>query len=122
MDNDNQRRDSEKNSSVLWFILIVLVAVLFVTALVFNQSQRVLSYQKFESLMKRTRYLDPSGELANPDSSFVIVKVGSRTPTEFRLSRPNDIQIGEREIKGTLQQSVITADGKVGALQKRGLL
>jgi cell division protease FtsH len=118
MEPDQPKRDGEKNStSLMWFILLILVAVLVTSTLIFSQTNREIQIVDFERLLRNTRYA-ADGSLQSV-GSITVSEVG-RNPRQIELSEPTDLVIGDRVITGKINQRFLSgedADGKPQTIQ-----
>ncbi len=120
MDSEQPRRDNEKNSSMLWFALIVILAIAVASTLIFNQNQRTIPYSDFEELIKKTKYQGPRSDmLADGSIATITIREAGRGSREIRLSRPNDIVISDRTISGTISETIL--GGEENGATKNGV-
>ncbi len=117
MDSDFNKRDGEKGStSLMWFILLVLVAVLASSILIFSQANREIQFVDFERLLRSTQY-DVDGK--PKVTGTITINEGGRNPRIVELSEPTDLVVGERIITGKVNQRYVSgdnADGKTTAV------
>ena len=60
MDEQPKRNTENKNSSTVWFALIVVAALAVSLFLILSQNQKTLRYSDFERLLTATKYKDKS--------------------------------------------------------------
>lgn len=114
MDQEPKRGgDKQNSSSLIWFALIIVVALSAISLLLLNQNSEVLDYSDFKRLVDQTEYYDANsekaGELTGESTGKITVKQGSGRVVEY--SEPNNITVG-KEIRGFLYVKVIEGSGK----------
>jgi cell division protease FtsH len=105
--------DNRKNST-LWFALIVIVSIGVVLYLLFNQTQRVLSFTEFQELLKITAYENSHSNQLTSDSATkggVTLYEQGDEKRRVEVSRPNDLKIRENLIVGELDYRVASGPG-----------
>lgn len=100
MDNDQKRTPDSKNSTTMWFALLVVASLAVCLFLVLSQSNQQISYSKFEQLISNTKYLPDSDQLAEGSSGEATIteRTGKRRTLVF--AKPNDLRISPTKIEG----------------------
>ena len=114
MDNDNKKAtDSRNNSSLVWFFMILIVAIAIAMFMVLNQPRENIAITRFMQLIKATKYADDGENLAKSNDKapgYIEFTEKGDSNRKIRYSEPHTIQIGEKEITGTVIKKVMTSD------------
>ena len=109
MDQEPNKRNGENsnNSTMVWFALIIVVALAVSAFLIMNQSKKKIQYRDFQRLLEVTKYDEVgSDKLLNPEDAKIIVRDSSNKLIEF--TQPTNIKIGTRNITGKVKYRVST--------------
>ena len=101
MDNDQKRTPDSKNSTTMWFALLVVASLAVCLFLVLSQSNQEISYSKFEQLIANTQYLPDSDDLADDVSGETTISERSGKKRTLVFAQPNDLKISPSKIEGT---------------------
>ncbi len=103
----DKRGNDHRNSSSVWFVLIIVTFIAIALLLVLVQNQaRDVEYKTLEDLLEITQY-DDDGQPVNPDAKLSVRK--SKTVThEFR--NPRRLVLSDRKIKGQVEFREIDSD------------
>jgi cell division protease FtsH len=109
MDPDPKRNsDSANNSTMVWFALIIVVALAVSAFLILNQSKKRIGYSHFQELLKATEYVDKnSDQLAAASKGKIVIKEPGADGREIEFREPNDIKVGTRSITGWVKYRII---------------
>ena len=101
MDNDQKRAPDSKNSTTMWFALLVVASLAVCLFLVLSQANQQISYSEFERLIANTKYAAPdSDQLAEGFSGEILVSERSGKRRTMVFAKPNDLQISPTKIMG----------------------
>ena len=100
MDNDQKRAPESKNSTTMWFALLVVASLAVCLFLVLSQANQQISYSEFEQLIANTKYEPGSDQLVEGFSGEITVKERSGKRRTMVFGRPNDLQISPTKIMG----------------------
>ena len=101
MDNDQKRTPESKNSTTMWFALLVVASLAVCLFLVLSQSNQEISYSKFEQLIANTQYLPDSDDLATDSSGETTISERGGKKRTLVFAQPNDLKISPSKIEGT---------------------
>jgi cell division protease FtsH len=113
MDQDPKRGDNKNSSSLVWFALLIVLALLSISMLLLSQNQQKLSVNHFRELIDNTKYIkggSDDGKLA-PDHSGKVLITEKDSKRVIEISEPRDLIIG-KEISGSAFYKVIEGTGK----------
>ena len=112
--NDQSRRpaDNRNNSTLVWFALIIVVALAIAMFLLLNQTQKTIRYGDFTDLLDATQYVKKGGRTLAPGfSGKIVIKEAGADGREIEYSKPNDISVDDRTISGSVEYKVLTGTG-----------
>ena len=112
--NDQSRRpaDNRNNSTLVWFALIIVVALAIAMFLLLNQTQKTIRYGDFADLLDATQYVKENGRTLAPGfSGKIVIKEAGADGREIEYSKPNDISVDDRTISGSVEYKVLTGTG-----------
>ncbi len=121
MDQEHPKRNGENknNSTLVWFALIIVIALAISMFLILNQSKKTLEFAEFENLIKATKYVDEnSTELVDGYEGKIVVKEAGNNAREIQYANPNDVKIGERKITGWVDYKVLKGTGQDNATKR----
>jgi len=118
MDNDQKRAPDSKNSTTMWFALLVVASLAVCLFLVLSQTNQEISYSEFERLIASTKYQSDGDQLAEGFSGETLVseRSGKRRMLVFR--KPNDLQISPTKIQG---RCFVFEEGKEDSVNAKSL-
>ena len=111
MDQDNKKSSEKNNSSMVWFSMILVVAVAIAIFMIMNQTRKRMSFSDFQNLVIATEYDQESGELVDDSEANVTVQEGGKNGRTIRYTKPNRIEVGERRITGWVTMQTIDGPG-----------
>ena len=83
-------RDTPSNSNVVWFALIIAVAVIISAFMIVNQSKTKMQFSDFRALMKVTRYENVgSDKLRLPEGYPGKLIIEGKSGGKIEYSKPN---------------------------------
>ena len=100
MDDDNKRSPDSKNSTTMWFALLVVASLAVCLFLVLSQANQQISYSQFEKLIASTRYDGDSDQLEDGFDSEVVVTERTGKRRKMVFAQPNDLRISSTTIEG----------------------
>lgn len=115
--NEQPRKPAEnRNSSTLvWFALIIVVAMAIAMFLLLNQTQKTIRYGDFADLLAQTRYVEKGSRvLAKGYSGKIVIKEAGTDGREIEYSKPNDVTVDDRSISGWVDYQVLAGMGAGG--------
>ncbi len=119
---DTKRPNNEqKNSSTVWFALIVVAVVAFSLFMILSQNKSNLKYSKFQELLAITKFADDTGnelEAGTESKSVLTIKETGKDGRTFKYSKPNDLVIADKRIQGLVELST-TQPGQAASSPKR---
>ena len=112
--NDPSKRplDQRNNSTLVWFGLIIVVALAIAMFLLLNQTQKTIRYGDFADLLKATQYIKKgSRELAPGFTGEFVIKEPGDAGREIQYSQPGDVSVADRTISGWVDYKVLSGTG-----------
>lgn len=100
MDNDTKRTPDPKNSTTMWFALLVVASLAVCLFLVLSQSNQQISYSNFEKLIANTKYELDSDNLVDGFNGQTTITQRSGKRRTMVFSKPNDLRISPTKIEG----------------------
>ncbi len=110
MDQDPKRSsdNSNNNSTMVWFALIIVVALAISAFLILNQTKKRIGFSDFQRLLNETQYVDKNSDLlVDASRGSIVVKEPGSAGREIEFKEPNDIKVGTRSITGWIKYRVI---------------
>ncbi len=111
MDQEPNKRSSEtpNNSNMIWFALIIVVALAVSAFMIMNQSKKKIQFSEFQRLLEVTRYKDIGSDELVISKEFpgkITVKEPGSRGRLVEYSHPTDIKIGSQRITGYVKYRV----------------
>ena len=113
MENDNKRStDPKNNSSMIWFSMILVVAIAIAMFMILNQTRTTMSFSDFQRLISATKYEDDSATLAADSTGAIEITDARGNGRVVRYSHPTRIEVGQRQITGRAKMKVLEGMGQ----------
>ena len=117
MDQNQKRSPDPKNGSTTWFALIIVASLAVCLFLILSQNQKTLRYSDYKRLIEATAYKPGTTELSDAEgiTGKIEIDSGGRNSNTYVVQLPNDLKIGESEIRGKCyfyDKANATPDGK----------
>ncbi len=105
------KRDKQNSSSLVWFALLIVLALSAVAILLLSQNEKAMSVNDFENLIENTKYVkdgESTVKLASNHSGKIVVpEVGSERMIEY--SEPHLLTVGKK-ITGKVYYRIVGED------------
>ena len=116
MEQDNKKNsDSRNNSSMVWFSMILVVALAIAMFMILNQTRTNMKFSDFQKLVQATKYKPESIELDGNSTGQITIQEKRDNGRKVRYSMPNKIEVGERKITGWVKFKVLEGIGQDNA-------
>ncbi len=111
--NNSKRPVENRNSSTVWFGLIVVASIAIVLFFLLSQNQRTLSYNEFQDLLRLTTYQSShSNQLTAESEEKGGLRLAERgDEQQVEISKPNDLRIRDNQIVGNVDFRVVSGPG-----------
>lgn len=118
MDQDNRKPTESKNSSsMVWFAMILVVAVAIAIFMIMNQTRKRMTFSEFQTLVKATQYDKETGKLAEGCDGSIVINEGGENGRSVKYSKPSKVEVGTRKISGWVKMQVVSGTG-TGSAEK----